>query len=216
MLEDSVVKADRLSQSSLPESSSSSESGRNTDRRRSSGCSVFGTEGFEDFLVFTAVDESLRRLRHAAIGRQRDRPLQSWAWRFSLNSTDETVKGVFVIQSGEFDPASLGEKGGNLVGLLESGEKDGDYRVIRFAGSPIERGQHLLTMPGTEALGADEDDAGSAVPQSVLQLYLPESARNEVPLVEERVDLGFEELVGELLHRRLVGAAVAEEDVVDG
>jgi hypothetical protein len=35
-----------------------------------------------------------------------------------------------------------------------------------------------------------------------------------MPLVQERIDPHVEELLGKLLYRRLVGAAMAEEDVV--
>ena len=124
------------------------------------------------------------------------------------------MQGLFTVQTGEFDPAPLGKKGGNFGGLLESGEKDRDNREIRIAGSPIEGHQHLLAVPGTEALRADEDRAGAAIPEPSLQLRLPEPAWDEAPLVEEGGDLLRDELPGKLLHRRFVGGAVAEEDVV--
>jgi hypothetical protein len=181
---------------------------------RGLGHSIFGTESFEDLLVFAAVDEALGRLGHTAIGGGHGRNSGSGARSLSLNSADETVKGVFAIQVGEFNPGSLREKGGNLGRLPESGEKDRDDREILITGSPVQCHQHFLAMPGAESLRAYEDQAGTAVSEPVLQFRLPESPRDEMPLVQERIDPRVEEPLGKPLHRRLVGAAVAEEDVV--
>src|SRR5215204_3355045 len=58
--------------------------------------------------------------------------------------------------------------------------------------------------------------AGAALVEGLFQRLLPGLAGDEVPLVEERIESLRPELVGEELHGRLVGAGVAEEDVVAG
>src|SRR5262249_37948858 len=73
----------------------------------------------------------------------------------------------------------------------------------------------LLVLPGAEPLGAQEDGAGAARVECFLQRLLPGFPRDEMPLVQERLDSRLSKLQGELFHGRLVRAAVAPGDVLE-
>jgi len=137
--------------------------------------------------------------------------------RRSLDAVNEPAEVVVIFESGaEVHPGEAAQEAWEFFALRlqRTGEEDGDDPEGFVADPVLQSGAHLFVLPGTKTGGAYEDGAGAALVQRLLQSFLPGLTRDEVPLVEEWLDPCFDELVGERLHHRFVGGAVAEEDVV--
>jgi hypothetical protein len=80
----------------------------------------------------------------------------------------------------------------------------------------VDCGARFLVLPGSEPARTDEDGASPARFESLLELFLPGIAGDEMPLVEEDLEPVVAQTPRERLDRRLVGAGVAEEDIVVG
>src|SRR6185295_11047117 len=131
---------------------------------------------------------------------------------------EEAVEGVFVVEAGaEVDPGPAAEEARKIpVGrLLPTGQENRDHPVRAMADLLVQRRPHLLVLPRAERL-AEKDGAVAALVEGLLQRLLPGIAGDQVPFVEKRLEPRLLELAGEVLHGRLVGAGVAEEDVVAG
>jgi len=134
------------------------------------------------------------------------------------NAGEEPEEGIFIVEAGaEVDPGEAAEETGKLLlaGLLSAGQQDRDHAEPGIVDARLQRGPHLLVLPGTELL-AEEHRAGTALIEGLLQRFLPRLAGDEVPFVEERLEILSLKLPGEVFHGRLVGAGVAQEDVVAG
>jgi hypothetical protein len=127
------------------------------------------------------------------------------------------MKGVLIVQAGtEVHPGETAEKTGKLflAGFEGARKKDGDNAEGAIPDPRFEGGTHLLVLPTSKSRGTQNDGAGAARVESLFQGFLPGLSRDEMPLVEERLDPRFPELQRQLLHGRLVRVAVAQEDVV--
>ena len=77
----------------------------------------------------------------------------------------------------------------------------------------LERGPQLRVLPGPAAVGAEQDGYRPGVPDGRFERFGPGPAGDQLALVEPDVHAARLERVGELAHRFLVGAAVAEENI---
>src|SRR5215213_382074 len=138
--------------------------------------------------------------------------------RLAPDAGEEASEGVFVGEAGaEVDPGVEIQESGDFLdrALVSSREDDRDDPERVLSGCPHQGGFHLPRSPGSASRPrSDENSQGTALNERLVQPSDPALAGNEVPLVEERLEPRLLELAGEVLHGRLVGAGVAEEDVV--
>jgi hypothetical protein len=76
-----------------------------------------------------------------------------------------------------------------------------------------DRGLDLLVLPGAEPVGADQHHAGRAGAERLVDLLDDRIAREQVPVVEPRLEAGEEEPPRQLPGQLLVRGAVGQEDV---
>ena len=77
----------------------------------------------------------------------------------------------------------------------------------------VHREGPLALLPAAHAVGPEADGDGRQSRRCFSKRLLPGLAEAKVPAVEERADAALGQRSPELLHRVLVGPAVAEEDV---
>src|SRR3954454_24758631 len=113
------------------------------------------------------------------------------------------MEGVLVVEtSAEVHPGEAAEEAGKvfLPGLEGAGEEDGDHPEGAAARPGLQGGARLLVLRGAETRGPQEHGAGAARVARLLQRLLPGVTRDEMPLVQERLDLRLPELPGEVFH----------------
>src|SRR5204863_9723893 len=97
---------------------------------------------------------------------------------------------------------------------LGLGEQHRDDRVVPGADLALDRGAHLLVLPGTGRAGAEDDGARRTANQGVLDRFLPGLAGHEVPDIQPGLDpILVQEDTGQLFDHRLVGRGVRKENV---
>jgi hypothetical protein len=109
-----------------------------------------------------------------------DRPADG----FPLDGLEEHLEGGLIVDA----PAHVHpgvepqEEGGHF---LCAGQQGGDDREIRVAALAAQGSPHLPGLPGAEAFLADEDGAGSAFLDRLLQEWPPGFAAGQAPAVEK-------------------------------
>jgi len=149
----------------------------------------------------------------------RGRAAGAGARLFASDAADQQAERLLVIvRAAELDPGRRGQERRQLppLGTIRPRQENGDDTELplALADPPLDGRAHLLVLPGTQPLGADEHGAGRAFVQRLLDGWLPAFSRDQVPYIEPRPDLFTPQPDGQLLDRRLVGAVVREEHMV--
>jgi hypothetical protein len=133
-----------------------------------------------------------------------------WAGGLAADGLGQQLEAAVEIGA-EVDPGVEAEEAqGRVLGARKDDRDDREGRVLGLA---VEGLVLLALLPGTKAVGAEQHGHGAAVGEGILERLGPRAARGEIPAVEEDPEPVGVQGLGDALDHRLVGAAVAQEDV---
>ncbi len=128
------------------------------------------------------------------------------------DAPDQGVPGIGIF-SAEVDPGSVGEKYRQIGNGGAVAEDDRDHWTAALY-ELLEERLELLALPRPEAGRADEDGGGADGLDLSFELTLPGQPGLQFPLVEPGTEAAGGEAAADRLHRLLVVAVVAQENVV--